>query len=59
MYLEIFLADFAVIRFFGGISQYFAEIPEFAGQRPHKISEALTLQCVCISDPFEDVILIL
>ena len=29
MYLEIFLADFAVFRFFGGISQDFAEIPEF------------------------------
>ena len=31
MYLEIFLADFAVFRFFGGISRDFAEIPEFRG----------------------------
>ena len=31
MYLEIFLADFAVFRVFGGISQDFAEIPEFRG----------------------------
>ena len=31
MYLEIFLADFAVFRVFGGISWDFAEIPEFRG----------------------------
>ena len=31
MYLEIFLADFAVFRFFLGISRDFAEIPEFRG----------------------------
>ena len=31
MYLELFLADFAVFRFFGGISRDFAEIPEFRG----------------------------
>ena len=31
MYLEIFLADFAVFRVFGGISRDFAEIPEFRG----------------------------
>ena len=30
-YLEIFLADFAVFRVFWGISQDFAEIPEFRG----------------------------
>ena len=29
MYLEIFLADFAVFRVFLGISRDFAEIPEF------------------------------
>ena len=29
MYLEIFLADFAVFRVFGGISRDFAEKPEF------------------------------
>ena len=29
MYLEIFLADFAVFRVFWGISRDFAEIPEF------------------------------
>ena len=31
MYLEIFLADFAVFRVFWGISRDFAEIPEFRG----------------------------
>ena len=31
MYLETFLADFAVFRVFLGISQDFAEIPEFCG----------------------------
>ena len=31
MYLEIFLADFAVFRVLGGISRDFAEIPEFRG----------------------------
>ena len=29
MYWEIFLADFTLFRVFGGISQDFAEIPEF------------------------------
>ena len=37
MYLEIFLADFAVFRFFLGISW------DFAGPRPREISEALIL----------------
>ena len=42
MYLEIFVADFAVFRVFWGISRDFAEIPEyFAGPRPREISEAL------------------
>ena len=31
MYLEIFLADFAVFRLFLGISRDFTEIPEFRG----------------------------
>ena len=31
MYLEIFLADFAVFHVFWGISRDFAEIPEFRG----------------------------
>ena len=31
MYLEIFLADFAVFRVLGGISRDFAEMPEFRG----------------------------
>ena len=31
MYLEMFLADFAVFRVFLGISRDFAEIPEFRG----------------------------
>ena len=38
MYLEIFLADFAVFRVFGGISR------DFAGPRPREISEALYLK---------------
>ena len=43
MYLEIFLADFAVFRVFLRISRDFAEIPEyFAGPRPREISEALS-----------------
>ena len=41
MYLEIFLADFAIFRVFWGISQDFTEIPDFAGPRPREISEAL------------------
>ena len=41
MYLEIFLADFAIFRVFWGISRDFAEIPEFVGPRPREISEAL------------------
>ena len=39
MYLEIFLADFAVFRVFLGISWDFAEIPEFRGS---EISGALS-----------------
>ena len=31
IYLEIFLADFAVFRVFLGISRDFGEIPEFRG----------------------------
>ena len=31
MYLEIFLADFAVFRVFWGISRDFAGMPEFRG----------------------------
>ena len=31
MYWEIFLADFTLFCVFGGISQDFAEIPEFRG----------------------------
>ena len=31
MYLEIFLAEFAVFRVFWGISRDFAEMPEFRG----------------------------
>ena len=31
MYLEIFLADFAVFSVLGGISRDFAEMPEFRG----------------------------
>ena len=52
MYLEIFLADFAVFRVLGGISRY------FAGPRPREISEALckppwikALHLQCISPP--------
>ena len=38
MYLEIFLADFAVFHVFWGISQKYLN---FAGPRPREISEAL------------------
>ena len=37
MYLEIFLADFAVFRVFWGISRDFAEIPEFRGSATARI----------------------
>ena len=37
MYLEIFLADFAVFRVFFGISRDFAEIPEFRGSATAQI----------------------
>ena len=40
MYLEIFLADFAVFRVFLGISR------NFAGPRPREISEALIKKCL-------------
>ena len=38
MYLEIFLADFAVFRVFLGISRKYLN---FAGPRPREVSEAL------------------
>ena len=38
MYLQIFLADFAIFRVFGGNSRKYLN---FAGPRPRKISEAL------------------
>ena len=38
MYLEIFLADFAVFRVFWGISRKYLN---FAGMRPREISKAL------------------
>ena len=44
MYLEIFLADFAVFRVFLGISRDFAN---FAGPRPREISEALLERTHC------------
>ena len=37
MYLEIFLADFAVFRVFLGISRDFAEILEFRGSATARI----------------------
>ena len=40
MYLEIFLADFAVFHNFWGISRKYLN---FAGPRPHEISEALII----------------
>ena len=55
MYLEIFLADFAVFRFLGGIfSRDFAEIPEFCGSATTRnirspaylLSLSLSLQCL-------------
>ena len=38
MYLEIFLADFAIFRVFLGISRKYLNL---TGPRPHEISEAL------------------
>ena len=48
MYLEIFLADFAVFRVFLGISRKYLN---FAGPRPREISEALnrTIGMMCFS----------
>ena len=43
MYLEIFLADFAVFRVFGGISRKYLN---FADPRPREISEALSINLV-------------
>ena len=42
MYLEIFLADFAVFRVFWGISW------DFAGPRPREILEALVIIIIII-----------
>ena len=44
MYLEIFLADFAVFRIFWGI------LRNFAGPQPREISEALSLYCCQLSE---------
>ena len=44
MYLEIFLADFAVFRVFWGISR------DFAGPRPREISEALFYPSIMLKD---------
>ena len=53
MYLEIFLADFAVFRVLGGISRDFAEIPEFRGsatarniRRPAKNMKSSTFESI-------------
>ena len=50
MYLEIFLADFAVFRVFLGISR------DFAGQRPRE-SEALYLQLISLKKLFRQSII--
>ena len=42
MYLEIFLADFAVFRVFWGIRGISRKYQNFAGPRLREISEALT-----------------
>ena len=41
MYLEIFLADFAVFRFFREFRGISRKYLNFAGPRPREISEAL------------------
>ena len=41
MYLEIFLADFAVFRVFGEFRGISRKYLNFAGPRPREISEAL------------------
>ena len=45
MYLEIFLADFAAFRVFLRISRDLGKYLNFAGPRPHEISEALLKRC--------------
>ena len=42
MYLEIFLADFAVFRFFGEFRWISRKYLNFVGPRPREISEALS-----------------
>ena len=46
MYLEIFLADFAVFRVFLGISWDFAEIPEFRGSATVRIIRSPDVECL-------------
>ena len=43
MYLEIFLADFAVFRVFGEFRGISWKCLNFTGPRPREISEALAL----------------
>ena len=48
MYLEIFLADFAVFRVFLGISRDFAETPEFRGSATARnIRSPVIMMVVC------------
>ena len=49
MYLEIFLADFAVFRVFGGNSRISRKTLKFAGSRPRELSEALVYYVCCIN----------
>ena len=49
MYLEIFLADFAVFRVFWGISRDFAEIPEF---RRYATARNIKSPAVCLLSDF-------
>ena len=53
MYLEIFLADFAVFHFFGGISRDLAEIPEFRGSATARnIRSPVIYACPCVNKDF-------
>ena len=46
MYLEIFLADFAVFRVFWEFRGISRKYLNFAGPRPREISEALYIVCL-------------
>ena len=56
LYLEIFLADFAVFRVFFGISRDFAEIPEFRGSATARIIRSPVILILMHNMPYEFVL---